>query len=168
MDKLFRLKTAIYTLVLTSLCLAGTAYGIEKGQSAPAFSLPLLSNGKVVNLKQYRGKVVYLDFWASWCGPCRQSLPLLNDLRNDLKQKGFEVLAVNLDEEKAAAQGFLDRFPVDYPILLDPEGGVAMQYELPGMPTSFILDKKGRIQFVHIGFKPGDMKSIESQVKSLL
>lgn len=162
-------KTTFAVLMLVlGLAFASTSVAIEKGQAAPNFRLPLLDSKKKVSLKQYRGKVVYVDFWASWCGPCRQSLPLLTKLRTEMKKQPFEVLAINLDEETAAAKGFLREYPVNYPVLLDPEGQVASQYQLPGMPTSFILDKRGRIQHVHVGFKPQDIDKIRQQVKSLL
>ena len=121
-----------------------------------------------MSLKSLRGKVVYLDFWASWCGPCRQSLPLLNDLRKELRRKGFEVLAVNLDEEKSDAKAFLKQFPVSYPVLLDPKGKVPLKYDLPGMPTSYLIDRKGKIRKVHVGFKKQDMSKIRKEVMSLL
>ncbi len=155
-------------LMAMALCLSTSAFAVSAGDSAPNFKLPNLKTGKLESLKKYRGKVVYLDFWASWCGPCRQSLPLLNDLRKELKRKGFEVVAVNLDEETADAKAFLKQFPVSYPVLMDPKGKVPEKYELPGMPTSFLIDKKGRIQHIHIGFKPKDMKNIRKQVIALL
>ncbi|QIZ85782.1 TlpA family protein disulfide reductase [Bermanella marisrubri] len=155
-------------LLSVGLMFSAASIAIEKGQTAPNFRLPLLDSQKKVSLKQYRGKVVYVDFWASWCGPCRQSLPLLTKLRAEMKKQPFEVLAINLDEEVDAAKGFLKQYPVNYPVLLDPEGNVAAQYQLPGMPTSFIVDKRGRIKHVHVGFKPQDIDKIRQQVKSLL
>ncbi|EAT11806.1 TlpA disulfide reductase family protein [Bermanella marisrubri] len=163
------IKTVLSMLLLSvGLMFSAASIAIEKGQTAPNFRLPLLDSQKKVSLKQYRGKVVYVDFWASWCGPCRQSLPLLTKLRAEMKKQPFEVLAINLDEEVDAAKGFLKQYPVNYPVLLDPEGNVAAQYQLPGMPTSFIVDKRGRIKHVHVGFKPQDIDKIRQQVKSLL
>ncbi len=155
-------------LLALSLCLSTSALAVSVGDAAPNFKLKNLNTGKIESLKKYRGKVVYLDFWASWCGPCRQSLPLLNDLRKELKRKGFEVVAVNLDEETADAKTFLKQFPVVYPVLMDPKGRVPEKYELPGMPTSFLIDKRGRIQHIHVGFKPKDMATIRKQVIALL
>lgn len=158
-------KSVIFGL---SVLLSTQVFAISAGDVAPNFSLPSLANGKLQSLKQYRGKVVYLDFWASWCGPCRQSLPMLNDLYSELKRKGFEVVAVNLDENTADAKAFLNEFPVQYPVLLDPKGSVPSKYELPGMPTSYIIDKQGNIEQVHIGFKPKDMPEIRAHVIKLL
>jgi thiol-disulfide isomerase/thioredoxin len=156
-------------LVLAAfIFISNSVLALSVGDMAPNFRLKNLETGKLESLKKYRGKVVYLDFWASWCGPCRQSLPLLNELRSELKRKGFEVLAVNLDEDTKDAQTFLEQFPVVYPVLLDPQGKVPQKYDLPGMPTSFLIDKKGRVQKIHVGFKPKDMKGIRSEVISYL
>ncbi len=155
-------------LVTLALSLSVSTMAVSVGDMAPNFKLHNIQSGKMESLKKYRGKVVYLDFWASWCGPCRQSLPLLNVLRKELKRKGFEVVAVNLDENTNDAKDFLKQFPVKYPILIDSKGRVPEKYNLPGMPTSFLIDKQGRVQEIHTGFKPKDMKSIRKGVISLL
>lgn len=157
-------------LIIATLLLAFShlSLAISVGDKAPAFKLPQLTQKGQRSLADYRGKVVYLDFWASWCGPCRKSLPLLNNLRKELKGKPFEVVAINLDEEVKDARGFLKEFPVSYPTLHDVKGKTPSQYGLQGMPTSYLIDKKGRIQAVHTGFKPSDMKKIRAEVKALL
>ena len=162
-------KTMLRLLVLCcTIMFAQSSFSASAGQTAPNFKLPGIKTGNLMSLKSLRGKVVYLDFWASWCGPCRQSLPLLNDLRKELRRKGFEVLAVNLDEEKSDAKAFLKQFPVSYPVLLDPKGKVPLKYDLPGMPTSYLIDRKGKIRKVHVGFKKQDMSKIRKEVMSLL
>jgi len=155
-------------LFAASIAFSSLTFAAGAGEPAPSFSLPNLVTGKSMGLSHYKGRVVYLDFWASWCGPCRESLPQLNTLRNELKRKGFEVVAVNLDENTEDAKAFLKQFPVDYPILLDPEGRVPGKYELPGMPTSFLIDKRGNIASVHVGFKSEDMPKIRDEVIGLL
>lgn len=150
------------------LTLSTSVFAVSVGDKAPNFKLKNLETGKVESLSKYRGKVVYLDFWASWCGPCRQSLPLLNGLRKDLKKSGFEVIAVNLDENLSDATDFLNQFPVTYPVLLDPKGIVPSHYKLPGMPTSYLLDRKGRIQKIHVGFKEDDINDIRKSAIQLL
>jgi len=154
--------------VCMALFFSQGSFSASEGQMAPNFKLPGINTGNLMSLKSQRGKVVYLDFWASWCGPCRQSLPMLNELRKELRSKGFEVIAVNLDEDKKDAQTFLKQFPVSYPVLLDPKGKVPQKYNLPGMPTSYLIDRKGKIRKVHIGFKKQDMSKIRKQVMSLL
>lgn len=144
------------------------SWSTQAGEAAPAFTLPALDGKGQVSLQQYRGKVVYVDFWASWCGPCRKSLPLLNELRNELHGQGFEVLAINLDDQAADGLRFLERFPVDYPTLHDESGDTPQRYGLRGMPTSYLINQQGELVAVHEGFKPSDMKKIRQQVTELL
>lgn len=155
-------------LAILILCVSTSAFAVSPGDMAPNFNLKNLATGKLDSLKKYRGKVVYLDFWASWCGPCRQSLPLLNELRQELNRKGFEVIAVNLDENLSDATKFLDQYPVQYPVLLNPKGTVPNKYKLPGMPTSYLIDRKGKVKKVHVGFKEADIADIRKQAIKLL
>lgn len=155
-------------VLLLSLLLAPLSQALELGDPAPGFKLPLLTQKGTLSLSQYRGKVVYLDFWASWCGPCRKSLPLLNDLRQQLQDQPFEVLAINLDEDIKDARQFLKQFPVSYPTLHDSQGDSPQRYQVRGMPTSYLIDKQGKLRAVHAGFKPSDMKKIRRQVSALL
>ena len=155
-------------LTLLLLALSSTSFALKTGDKAPNFSLPLLTQTGSLSLSQYRGKVVYLDFWASWCGPCRKSLPLLNNMRNSLKDEPFEVIAINLDEEIKDARGFLKEFPVSYPTLHDATSQSPEKYSLRGMPTSYLIDKKGIVRAIHTGFKPSDMKKIQQEVNQLL
>lgn len=157
----------IFALLLT-LLFSATALAVTPGEKAPGFSLPLLTQKGQLSLSQYRGKVVYVDFWASWCGPCRKSLPLLNQMRKQLKGQPFEVLAINLDEDIKDARGFLKQYPVSYPTLHDKAGKTPEQYGLKGMPTSYLIDKKGIVRAVHTGFKPSDMNKIRKEVAALL
>ena len=154
-------------VVLFSVCFASTAFAVKKGDDAPAFSIPSIDGG-VVNIEEHEGKVVYLDFWASWCPPCLKSLPLLNEYYNDLDDAGFEIVAVNLDSDTDDARAFLKKKPVDYPVGIDTEGKTPKAYGVKAMPTSYIIDKKGVIRYVHKGFKPKDMKKIQKLVAELL
>ena len=142
---------------------------MAKAGPAPDFSLPLLDeSATTVSLADYRGKIIYLDFWASWCGPCKISLPLLNDLYNELGDQGFTVLAVNVDENVGKAEKFLKRFPVDYPVLLDTDASTARAYHIVGMPTSVIIDQAGNIVMIHQGFKESDIDLIRGHVQGLI
>ena len=155
----------MYKLALLLLFFVAMA----KADPAPNFSLPLLDeSGAITSLKDYRGKIIYLDFWASWCGPCKISLPLLNDLYRELGDQGFTVLAVNVDENVAKAKKFLKRFPVDYPVLLDTDASTAKDYHVAGMPTSFLIDQTGNIVLTHQGFKENDIDLIRDHVRALM
>lgn len=99
-----------------------------------------------------KGQVVYLDFWASWCKPCRKSFPWMNQMQQKYAGQGLQVIAINLDSEEALAKAFLERVPTQIPIIYDPEGTIASDYQLVGMPSSYLIDKEGRIRFSHKGF----------------
>jgi thiol-disulfide isomerase/thioredoxin len=145
------------------------AQAVSVGDQAPSFSLPLLNDDKnVVNLDSSKGKVRYLDFWASWCAPCRLSLPAIFELKRELGTNRFEVIAVNLDEKPENAQRFLRRYAPEQNVLSDPKGKVAEKYELPGMPTSFIISGEGEIIHRHVGFKETDIGVIRREIMVLL
>lgn len=154
------------TLLLSLISSNSWAESLE--ESAPAFSLPDIYSGESKALEEYRGKVVYLDFWASWCGPCRQSLPLLNQLRSELGADNFEVIAVNLDQNPEDGKRFLQKYPVNYPVLTDTSGSTPQKYQLSGMPTSYLIDQKGNLKGVHQGFRSGDIDKIREAVKTLI
>lgn len=157
-------------IALTVLISAYTfnANASEIGQAAPQFTLPSLLQDQPTSLKQFDGKVIYVDFWASWCAPCRISFPLFNKLHQKLKNQGFEVVAINLDEDKTKAEKFLKEFPVTFTVLRDSKGEWADQYVVESMPTSFIIDRKGVIQHIHHGFTSDDIGNLEQKISQLL
>jgi thiol-disulfide isomerase/thioredoxin len=161
-------KLSLFFLVITASLYAFSANAIEAGQAAPVFTLPTLQKDQPFSLKNQTGKVIYLDFWASWCLPCRTSFPLLNKLHEKLKAQGFEVIAINLDEDKAKAEKFLQEFQVGFSVLRDAKGEWADKYVVESMPTSFIIDKKGMISYVHHGFTSTDINEIEQKITALL
>ena len=112
--------------------------------------------------------MVLVDFWASWCGPCRQSLPLLNELRDELGSEYFEVIAINLDQNPEDGKRFLQKYPVNYPVLTDTTGSTPQKYQLSGMPTSYLIDQNGEIQGVHEGFRSSDIDKIRKAVQILM
>ncbi|MCF7986216.1 MAG: TlpA family protein disulfide reductase [Methylovulum sp.] len=159
-------QTIVFFLI-TTLGIA-TAHATDVGESAPQFTLPSLQQDQSTTLQAFTGKVVYLDFWASWCAPCRTSFPLLNSLHKKLKAQGFEVIAVNLDEDKAKAERFIKDIPVDFTVLRDSKGDWADLYVVESMPSSFIIDKHGVVQQIHHGFSSEDIHGLEQKITELL
>jgi thiol-disulfide isomerase/thioredoxin len=161
-------KLSFYAVAIGISVICANVNATEVGQPAPEFTLPTLQADQPTSLKQFAGKVIYLDFWASWCAPCRTSFPLLNKLYEKLKAQGFEVVGVNLDEDKAAAEKFLQEFPVSFTVLRDAKGEWADKFVVESMPTSFILDRKGVVQKIHNGFTSDDIKELEEKITQLL
>lgn len=164
--KMKKLSSIVFAMLTSAACL--TANATDVGQPAPQFTLPTLLQDQPTTLKSYAGKVIYLDFWASWCAPCRTSFPLLNKLHEKLKAQGFEVVAINLDEDKANAEKFLKEFPVSFTVLRDAKAEWADQFVVESMPTSFIIDKQGVVQNIHHGFAKDDIKELEEKITKLL
>lgn len=157
----------IFMALIASLA-SSKVFAIGAGDTAPNFNLPRLETKGNIQLKSYRGKVVYVDFWASWCGPCRISLPVLDTLRKKYRKQGFEVIAINLDEEKEDAMAFLKEFPVSYPTARDDQGKTPTLYGLRGMPTAYLIDRQGKVNLVHEGFKKSDTEALSAQIATLL
>jgi cytochrome c biogenesis protein CcmG/thiol:disulfide interchange protein DsbE len=121
-----------------------------------------------LDLDQFRGRVVYLDFWASWCGPCKQSFPWMQTLADTYAGRGLTVVAVNLDMNRADAEKFLHQFLPTFEVRFDPKGEVAVSYQVKGMPSSVLIDRHGVPRFTHVGFLPIDAPALEAQVQELL
>lgn len=134
------------------------------------FSISSMSIVRAVelDLAQYKGKVVYLDFWASWCVPCRHSFPWMNDMHKTLADKGLVIIAVNLDGERSEADEFLKAVPASFKIVYDPDGELASQYKVQGMPSSYLFDRSGKMVKTHIGFKNKDAASTRQYIESVL
>jgi thiol-disulfide isomerase/thioredoxin len=157
-------------LCLLGLFVQSAAAGVQVGQSAPQISLPLLAGGSpgVLTLESLQGKVVYLDFWASWCGPCRVSFPQLEALRQELGPQGFEVLAVNVDEFEPDALRFLEEVTVTYPVVWDGAGETPAIYGILGMPTGYLIDRAGTVRLVHQGYRKSDGVALRESIIELL
>ena len=137
---------------------------LSVGSMVPAANLP----ADPLGLAQFRGKVVYLDFWASWCVPCRESFPWMSSLQRKFAADGLVVISVNLDAERSEADRFLARYPASFPVKFDPQGAVAEQFEVQNMPTSFLVDRAGKMQARHAGFRLKDREALEQQIRALL
>lgn len=122
----------------------------------------------IKNAGDFKGKVILIDFWATWCPPCLKSMPFLNKLRNELKPQGFEVLAINVDEDIKIAQEFLGRYPVDYKVKFDPEGKCPAIYDVKVMPSSYLVDRSGKVSFIHLGFRDKDQTIIRQKITEAL
>lgn len=137
------------------------------GSKAHDFTLKSL-RGKTVSLHDLRGKVVFLDFWASWCGPCREEMPYLAMLQKIYGKEGFRVVAVNIDNKQQNAVKFLQKLGVKLPALWDEKKQVVKAYDVDTMPTSFLLDITGRVRFVNSGFRAEDFQTYKKQIEQLL
>jgi thiol-disulfide isomerase/thioredoxin len=143
----------------TCMCLIGV--GLAICPSSPANVLPL-------DLGAYRGKVIYLDVWASWCAPCRESFPWMSRLQAELAPAGFVVIAVNVDRVHADAERFLQGRSPGFRVVYDPQGVIPEQFGVKGMPTSFIIDRDGTVRLRHEGFRRADEAWLAAQVRSLV
>ncbi len=164
------LQQWVLLALLGVLAVPAATAGVQAGQQAPALVLPLLSAGRpaLFELASLRGRVVYVDFWASWCGPCRVSFPQLEQLRQELGPRGFEVLAVNVDEAEPDALRFLEEVPVSYPVVRDGSGDSPRTYGVPGMPTGYLLDRTGTVRLIHQGYRRSDGAALRGAIIELL
>ena len=170
-----RLKVTLTALLFSTawLATAANAAGDSKVTSvsapAPAFTLPAIANAEGnLNLDDFRGSVLYVDFWASWCGPCRLSLPALDGIYRELNRDDFAVLAVSVDVVEEDSLDFLKRYSVSYPVVIDTEGNVPRAFEVQGMPSGYLIDRNGQVREVHVGFKKGDEVALRQSIDALL
>lgn len=161
-----RLGLAALSLPWLGLSPARAAEGGEATGPAPDFDLG--GPAGRVQLSALRGKVVYLDFWASWCGPCRQSFPWMNEIQAKLGPRGLQVVGINVDARTPDAERFLSEVPARFTVAFDPKGETPRRYAIKGMPTSVLIGADGRIRFVHSGFRPEDRAALEAQLQQAL
>jgi peroxiredoxin len=162
-SKLFRRAT------LAAVILASTAFAAAGDSSGPAPSFTLTTlEGQPAGLSQYKGQVVMVNFWATWCGPCQQEMPLLDQMYKKYKPAGFTLIGVNVDKQSPAVKELLARKPVSFPVLLDPANQVSKAYHVDEMPSSVIIDRKGQIRYVHRGYKPGDENEYQDLIRKLI
>ena len=162
---LIQLLSRLFLTGLLTVTLPAAAMDLNK--PAPDFTLKSLT-GKNLKLSEMAGNVVLINFWASWCGPCREEMPLLNDLHNKYGPLGFSVYGVNVEEDVKGARGFLQDFPVDFPVLLDSSNEVSKQYKVIAMPTTVVVDRDGNVRYLHQGYKSGDEAKYRQMVKKLV
>ncbi len=146
--------------------IASVAQAAAVGETAPNFRLP--TAGAETTLAEFKGRVVYLDFWASWCGPCKQSFPWMNSLADRYRDKGLEIIAVNVDTSRPPAERFLKSLPARFTVAFDASGNTAKQYAVTAMPMSYLIDVDGKVLLAHSGFKPADTAAIENAIEQAL
>ena len=159
------LTVSRFWLSCLTLLLCSAGYGQE---SAPLFSGTELRSGETIALNDYRGKVVFLDFWASWCPPCLVSLPAYEEMWLELREHDFVLIAVNVDENTGDGLDFLIDTPVSYPILADPGGDIGIPYGIRSLPVSYLIDRQGNIVRRYRGYEPGDELTIRQDIEALL
>lgn len=162
-----KLKKSILALVFSMFAAASLASSGMEGQTAPDFALKS-STGENLRLSEFRGDVVMINFWATWCGPCRQEMPLLDELYARYERVGFSLLGVNIDDDSRRAMAMIDELGVDFPVLFDASKEVSKLYEVEAMPVTVIVDRKGTVRYIHHGYKPGYEDKYLDQVRSLL
>jgi cytochrome c biogenesis protein CcmG, thiol:disulfide interchange protein DsbE len=136
------------------------------GEAAPAFELP--GNSGSVSLSSLKGKLVYVDFWASWCGPCKQSFPWLNDMQSKYGAKGFQIVGINVDAKTADAKTFLTEVPAKFTVAFDDKGVTPKQFSIKGMPSSVLIDANGKVLLQHTGFRDADKAQLEQAIQQAL
>lgn len=153
--------------VTVAAMLATTSLVGASASMAPAFTLPS-RGGDNVSLGQLKGRVVMLNFWASWCGPCRQEMPLLDQMHKRYSALGFTLVGVNVDANSKDAEEWLSKTPVSFPVLFDRESKVSAMYDVKAMPSTVFIDRKGNVRYLHKGYKPGDEGEYLNQIRALL
>ena len=154
------------TFFVFATLLSFSALAVEVGQVAPDFDLPGVKGA--VKLSDYKGKVVYVDFWASWCGPCKQSFPWMNDMQSRYSGKGLNLVAVNVDQKPEDAKTFLNDNAAKFTVAYDQGGKTPKAYAIKGMPTSVLIGTDGKVLMVHSGFKEDQRDELEKQIKQAL
>lgn len=155
--------TALTLLLITSQTLA-----LEVGQSVFGITATNLNDNQPVALENFAGDVLYIDFWATWCTPCRKSLPFLSQLQREYTHQGFRLITISQDDDNDLAKAFIEPYQTGFISLADPDAQVSAIFGVQGMPTSYLIDQQGTIRWIHQGFKPADQEQIRTHIEELL
>jgi thiol-disulfide isomerase/thioredoxin len=161
-------RLALFCFILAAIIPLKAVIASEIGKKAPNCLLDTLGESEQVTINQLRGKVLYVDFWASWCPPCVKSFPFLNDLHHDFGDQGLHVLGINVDERLSDAQDFLAKIPNSFDVVTDPGQQCAQSFDVKAMPSSFLIDGDGVIRYVHLGFRSGDTNQLRAEIQKIL
>jgi len=153
--------------LLLAGALASAHASVQLSSSAPDFTLKSVA-GPNLRLQEQRGQVVMINFWATWCGPCRQEMPHLNRIFDKYRATGFVLLGVNIDDDPRAAADLAAKLGLRFPVLLDTDKKVSRAYDMSAMPATLLVDRDGRVRYIHRGYRDGVEKTYEEQVRSLL
>lgn len=154
-------------LALLVATLAASASALDEGTRAPEIGLSDF-DGQRVSMRSLRGRVVLVDFWASWCGPCAEEMPVLERLHTRYASQGLTIVAVSQDQREELARRFMEEHPVSFRVVHDGEHAVARRYGPPRMPTSYLIDRRGVVRHIHAGFRQADADVLEAEVRALL
>ena len=160
-------RRAAAMLLLAATAVLASAAPLAPTAPAPDFTLRTL-DGQKLRLGEQRGRVVLVNFWATWCGPCRQEMPHLNKLYEKYKSSGFVLLGVNVDDDTAQAAGVASKLGVTFPVLPDADKRVSRQYDLSAMPSTVLIDRDGRVRYLHRGYQSGYESTYDKQIRELL
>jgi thiol-disulfide isomerase/thioredoxin len=155
-------------LAVVFFCANPLVFAAGVGSPMPACNVSPIGESQSSDLSQYKGQVLYVDFWASWCGPCAKSFPFLNEMHEQLKGQGLQIVGVNLDENADEAKAFLAKYPASFTVVADVSKQCAKDFEVKAMPSSYIIDRKGIVHHIHLGFRPGEAKELRVLVEKLL
>lgn len=162
-----KLKNSMIGLLFGIFAASSLASSELEGRPAPDFALKS-STGENLRLSEYRGDVVMINFWATWCGPCRQEMPLLDELYSRYQRVGFNLLGVNIDDDSDRAMQMIEELGVQFPVLFDARKDVSRLYDVEAMPVTVLVDREGTVRHVHHGYKPGYEDKYLDQIRSLL
>ncbi len=157
----------IILLVLAIFMGSSLASSGLTGQTAPDFVLKS-ATGENIRLSEYRGDIVMINFWATWCGPCRQEMPLLDELYGRYQRVGFNLLGINIDDDSRRAMAMVNELGISFPVLFDEDKKVSKLYEVETMPLTILLDREGTVRHVHHGYRPGYEQKYLNEIRSLL
>jgi cytochrome c biogenesis protein CcmG, thiol:disulfide interchange protein DsbE len=157
---------ALIAVIAWAICFASPAFALERGDTAPSVSLPGIDG--TVSVAPRTGRWLYVDFWASWCAPCKRSFPWMNSMHSKYAARGLDVVAINVDQRRSDADRFLKATPAQFVIAFDPAGDVPKRFNVKAMPSAYLIDPQGRVRFVHRGFNESDAEVLEREIAKFI